>query len=383
MKRKLIALCSIVLVLTAPTIAQADLQQDLSNYQQQYKELENQQNAQKQKENVLVAQVAGLNQSIQTLNANIALQERSIKENQEEIEKLKDQQEELANQKEKNLQDLRFILRMNYINGPSNYLEYLFEAKSLSDMIYKLELINYLIKGFDKAQDQIIQLDQEISEKKSLSEQKNSELEAALESLKISKESTAQAAQKQKGLISQLNQEQRATLNAKNQTQANIDYVQQLILQEQIDAENAKKNPIASDNGGGSISQPAKLTGTVGELIAYAQRFIGVPYLWGGTTPSGFDCSGYTQYVYRHFGINLPRVSQDQFRVGTAVSRADLKPGDLVFFSTYGPGATHVGIYLGGDSMIDAESRGVTVTSLFSNSYWAPRYIGARRVIQN
>lgn len=383
MKRKLIALSTIILVLSLPTIAQADLQQNLSNYQHQYKDLENQQNAQKQKENELVGQVAGLNQSTQTLKANIALQERSIKDNQAEIKKLNDQQKQLADQKEKNLQELRFILRMNYMGSPLNYLESLFESKSLIDMLEKVEQINYIVKGFDKSQKQIVQLNQEISEKKSLSEQKNSELQAALESLKTSKASTEQAAQKQKVLLSQLNAEQRATLNSKNQTQANIDYIQQLIIQEQIDAENAKKNPVVSDNGGGSISQPVKLTGTVGDLIAYAERFIGVRYLWGGTTPSGFDCSGYTQYVFRNFGINLPRVSQDQFNVGTAVSKGDLKPGDLVFFSTYGPGATHVGIFIGGDTMIDSESRGVTVTSLFSNNYWSPRYIGARRVIQN
>ncbi len=383
MKHKLIALSTIILILSLPTIALADLQQDLSNYQHQYKDLENQQNAQKQKENELVSQVAGLNQSTQTLNANIALQERSIKDNQSEIKKLKDQEKQLADQKEKNLQELRYILRMNYMGSPLNYLEGLFESKSLIDMLEKVEQINYIVKGFDKSQKQIVQLNEEISERKSLSEQKNSELQTALERLKTSKASAEQAAQKQKNLLSQLNTEQRATLNSKNQTQANIDYVQQLILQEQIDAENAKKNPVVSDNGGGSITQPVKLTGTVGDLIAFAERFIGVRYLWGGTTPSGFDCSGYTQYVFRQFGINLPRVSQDQFNVGTAVSKGDLQPGDLVFFSTYGPGATHVGIFIGGDAMIDSESRGVTVTSLFSNNYWSPRYIGARRVIQN
>lgn len=383
MNPKLIALSTILLVLSIPTVAQANLQQDLSNYQQHYKDLENQQNAQKQKENVLVGQVAGLNQSTQTLNANIALQERSIKDNQEEIKKLKDQEKQLSDQKEKNLQEVRYILRMNYMGGPLNYLELLFEAKSLPDMLEKLDLIKYVVKGFDKNQKQIVQLNQEISEKKTLSEQRNGELQAALESLKISKASTLQVAQKQKDLLSQLNAEQRATLNSKNKTQSNIDYVQQLILQEQIDAENAKKNPIASDNGGGSITQPVKLTGTVGDLITYAEKFIGVRYLWGGTTPSGFDCSGYTQYVFRNSGINLPRVSQDQYKMGTSVAKGDLKPGDLVFFSTYGPGATHVGIFIGGDSMIDSESRGVTVTSLFSNNYWAPRYIGARRVIQN
>lgn len=93
-------------------------------------------------------------------------------------------------------------------------------------------------------------------------------------------------------------------------------------------------------------------------VLAYASNFLGVPYVWGGTTPSGFDCSGFVQYVYAHFGVYLPRVSQDQQNVGTLVSRANLQPGDLVFF---GDPAHHVGIYVGNGNMIDAPHTGDVV----------------------
>jgi cell wall-associated NlpC family hydrolase len=90
---------------------------------------------------------------------------------------------------------------------------------------------------------------------------------------------------------------------------------------------------------------------TASKVIAEAKKYLGVKYVWGGESPSGFDCSGLVQYVYKKFGVNLPRVSQDQAHAGKAVSAAQAKPGDLVFY--HNP-ATHVGIYLGNGMMLDS-----------------------------
>ena len=122
-------------------------------------------------------------------------------------------------------------------------------------------------------------------------------------------------------------------------------------------------------------------TAQASQIIATAKKYIGVPYLWGGSTPSGFDCSGYVQYVYNAHGIKLPRVSRDQYTVGVAVSKSNLKPGDLVFFNTSGSGVSHLGIYMGNGQFIHAStSKGVIIAEL-NNSYWSSRYIGARRVL--
>ena len=133
--------------------------------------------------------------------------------------------------------------------------------------------------------------------------------------------------------------------------------------------------PSAWALNGGANSETAE------KIIATAKQYIGVPYVWGGSTPSGFDCSGYVQYVFRLHGITLPRTSKEQFTVGSWVSKANLKPGDLVYFNTDGSGVSHLGIYIGSNQFIHASSsKGVTITSL-SNSYWAARYYGARRVL--
>ena len=114
------------------------------------------------------------------------------------------------------------------------------------------------------------------------------------------------------------------------------------------------------------------------DLVDHALSLRGIPYVFGGTSRSGFDCSGYTQYVFRGSGISLPRTAAEQFRVGSSVSRAQLQSGDLVFFTTYASGASHVGIYIGGGSFVSASNNGVSISSLDSG-YYATRYLGGRR----
>ena len=118
----------------------------------------------------------------------------------------------------------------------------------------------------------------------------------------------------------------------------------------------------------------------VARLLNIAMRFGGVPYVWGGETPAGFDCSGFVQYVFRQIGINLPRTADVQYELGRKVLPTELQPGDLVFFETYEPGASHNGIYVGDGNFIGANSgTGVAVASLAS-PYWSSRYLGARRL---
>lgn len=116
-------------------------------------------------------------------------------------------------------------------------------------------------------------------------------------------------------------------------------------------------------------------------LINIGKKYMGTKYRYGGTTTKGFDCSGYTQYVFREAGTPIPRTTGGQYSQGKAVSKANLKTGDLVFFNTSGRGVSHVGIFIKGGKFIHAStSQGVTITPLNDPYYWGKRYIGARRV---
>lgn len=121
------------------------------------------------------------------------------------------------------------------------------------------------------------------------------------------------------------------------------------------------------------------------KLILAARSRLGVRYVWGGSSDSGYDCSGFVMAMYEKLGVELPHSSAEQFKLGRPVSKDELMIGDLVFFTTYRPGPSHVGIYIGERKFIHASSsrrgRGVKISSL-DESYYAKRYIGARRILE-
>lgn len=139
-------------------------------------------------------------------------------------------------------------------------------------------------------------------------------------------------------------------------------------------------DPISGSNNSGSASTPDYSAGEA--IVAKAKQYIGVPYVWGGTSPSGFDCSGFVQYVMKACGYSINRTASAQLNNGTPVAYADLQPGDLVFFErTYNTSspASHVGIYIGNGQFIHASTGGVCISNLSAN-YYASRYTTARRV---
>jgi cell wall-associated NlpC family hydrolase len=112
------------------------------------------------------------------------------------------------------------------------------------------------------------------------------------------------------------------------------------------------------------------------QVVSYAKRFLGAPYLYGGSSPRGFDCSGFVRFVYAHFGVTLPHSSYAQFSDGSRVRPGSLRPGDLVFFDALG----HVGIYIGNGRFIHAPHSGTRVRIETFAGWYSSRFSGARRL---
>jgi cell wall-associated NlpC family hydrolase len=146
------------------------------------------------------------------------------------------------------------------------------------------------------------------------------------------------------------------------------------------DAATADK-PVTSDVPG---IRHAPVAPGLGRAVAeFALGFRGVPYVLGGADPAGFDCSGLVQYVFAQYGIDVPRIVEEQFEIGDMIRPSEIKPGDLIFFNTKrrGDDASHVAIAIGGDGFVHApNSTGVVRVETLSSSYWGSRYLGARRI---
>jgi cell wall-associated NlpC family hydrolase len=153
---------------------------------------------------------------------------------------------------------------------------------------------------------------------------------------------------------------------------------QELAAQQAVQQASAQAAAVAvessSDEGSSEPLPPAKYTGVVG----IAMQYLGVPYVWGGMSPAGFDCSGFIAYVFAQVGISLPHHAASQFSYGVPVSRDQLQPGDLVFFDGLG----HAGIYVGGGQFIHAPHTGdvVKISSLY-DSWYDSRWVGGRRLL--
>ena len=136
-----------------------------------------------------------------------------------------------------------------------------------------------------------------------------------------------------------------------------------------------------SPRGTAPAPNPTATTPDAYAITGTALALRGIPYRNGGADPSGFDCSGFTQYVFGQHAIGLPRAVSDQFNAGTPVRPDEIAAGDLLFFTTVAAGPSHVAIALGGDEFVHApSSAGVVRVERLGGAYWARRFVGARRV---
>jgi cell wall-associated NlpC family hydrolase len=139
-----------------------------------------------------------------------------------------------------------------------------------------------------------------------------------------------------------------------------------------------------SSNGSVSLSRgsSSQSSSRSSAIVSKAFQYLGRPYVWGASGPRAFDCSGFTSYVYSAFGVSLPHKASSQAGIGQTVSKSNLQAGDLIFFNTTG-GISHVGMYIGSGQFIHASSGSSKVTvSELSSSYYASRFVTAKRVLK-
>lgn len=377
-----------LLVASVIPVQANDLQQQLNQSKQQVNQINGALSVQQDKVAGVTTQVLALKQSVLVLNNSMVREQLLLTEEQHSLKGLEEEQQKLEDQRQEHIKALGQFLKSNYEDGVTAYLAVLFEAKNLSDFIDRADKIQMIVGGYSKLQKDIVALNETMNSQKELIKQKQNTIQASLQEKVQTQQDVQQTLDKQQTILAQLSTDERAMLNSSLTAKTKVSRVQQLIQQEAIDAANAAK--VNSSNGtisrgGGGVSGTVIVSGGVQQILIYAKKFEGTPYLMGGKPPSAFDCSGFVQYVYRHFGISLDRTSEQQFYNGIYVSRSDLRPGDLVFFHTKlnDPlDVSHVGIYLGSDSMINAAnlSDGVTLDDM-KDDYWGVRYAGARRVV--
>ena len=263
-----------------------------------------------------------------------------------------------------------------YTSGGSNTtLEVLLGSKSLDDMLSRLEAVNRVsnqdtrvlneVRTFRKA----VQL-REVQLKKAHEAQAGLVAEKARQRASVE----SQLAERQR-LLSSIKSEIAKIQAAERARELQAAAAAQARLaNQQSTAEVAVVGAAATTAEGISVAPPSQYGGAVG----IAMQYLGTPYVWGGSSPGGFDCSGFVMYVFSQMGAGLPHNAAAQFGSGVPISRDQLAPGDLVFFDGLG----HVGIYIGGGQFVHAPHTGdVVKVSSLADSWYASTYVGARRIL--
>jgi peptidoglycan DL-endopeptidase CwlO len=268
-----------------------------------------------------------------------------------------------------------------YTSDEPDALSIILGASSLGDLIERIDSANRIAEDDARIAAEVTHFRNEVQARQQALVKAEGEQEQVVAERAAQRASIESQLAARQTLYSSI-KDQIATLEA-----AERERQERLAAQAEDDAKHADSSsaqapppqPSSGGSSGGSSSPspaPAPPPSSHSSVVSIALQYLGVPYVWGGASPSGFDCSGFTMYVYAKVGVSLPHNAAMQYGMGTPVSRSQLAPGDLVFFN----GLSHVGMYIGGGRFVHAPHTGdVVKISSLSESWYSSTYVGARR----
>jgi len=266
--------------------------------------------------------------------------------------------------------------------GQSDSLEVLLGASSLDDLVNRFNTANRISSQDSQVLAQVAHFDNEVKAREVRLKHANAEAAALVRERASERASIQGQLASRRALLSSI-RGQIAHLQAQEaarQAELRRELAARIAAQQQqapAVALSSAVSPVGSSSSStGSVSIGPAPPPTHSSVVSIAMQYLGVPYRWGGASPSGFDCSGLVMYVFAQVGVSLPHSSYAQYGMGSPVSRDQLQPGDLVFFDGLG----HVGIYVGGGSFIHAPHTGDVVRISSMTGWYASTYVGARRI---
>jgi cell wall-associated NlpC family hydrolase len=269
--------------------------------------------------------------------------------------------------------------------GNENSLEVLLGASNLDDLVNRFNAVNRISAQDSEVLGQVKTFNHQVKTREARLKKAKQRADALVRERAAAKASVESQLASRRTLLSSI-RGQIVTLQrqeAERQAQLRRELAQRIAAQ-QVTPAQALTNTVAPVASAPSTPSSPPSSPPVGSappathssVVAIAERYLGVPYRWGGASPSGFDCSGLVMYAFSQIGVSLPHSSYAQYGMGSPVARSDLQPGDLVFFDGLG----HEGIYVGGNSFIHAPHTGDVVKISSISGWYASTYVGARRI---